>query len=127
MKDLIVSTLLIAALIGCWLIFYGYSEFRITGFIQAIDEVVLPMAEDGNWSESLQEMEKLNVNWHKYKGIALLFLDTEIINEIDYSVARATQYIKARDISNSSGELLFIREQLRFLSSNDRVSLANIL
>lgn len=127
MRNLIVSAISIAILIGSWLVFYDYSEARISNFTYTIDEIILPLAEEENWSGSLQEMEQLSESWHQYKRIALLFLDTEVINEIDYSVARAVQYVKARDISNSSGELLVIREQLKFLSSNDRVSLANIL
>ena len=127
MRNLIVSAISIAILIGSWLVFYDYSEARISSFTHAIDEIILPLAEEENWSGSLQEMEQLSESWHQYKRTALLFLDTEVINEIDYSIARSLQYIKARDISNSSGELLVIREQLKFLSSNDRVSMANIL
>ncbi|MGN0727451.1 MAG: DUF4363 family protein, partial [Anaerovoracaceae bacterium] len=58
---------------------------------------------------------------------ALLFLDTQTINEIDYSLARPMKYVKAEDVSNSAGELNAIIEQLTFLKKNDEVSAANIL
>lgn len=127
MRDLIVSTLAVALLIGSWLVFYNYSEEKIDFFTDTIQDVILPMVEEESWSDSNQEMSLLNESWHKYKKIALLFLDTQAINEIDYSMAKSTEYIKARDVSNSSGELLVMHEQLKFLSSNDKVSLSNIL
>lgn len=72
-------------------------------------------------------MKKLDDDWHKYKKTALLFLDTQTINEIDYSLARAEKYVKSEDVSNSSGELNSMIEQLTFLKQNDEVTFANIL
>ena len=71
-------------------------------------------------------MEQLNKDWHQYKKAALFFLDTETINEVDSSLTKAIKYVKARDISNSSGELNAMVEQLTFLSSNDKISWQNI-
>ncbi len=36
-------------------------------------------------------------------------------------------YIKAKDVSNGSGELLALKEQLKFLHENEKISFANIL
>ena len=127
MRDLIVATLTVAILICTWLVFYDYSENRIDDFAHTIEDTIIPLVEDERWDESNEEIILLNSKWHSYKTIALLFLDTQTINEIDYSMAKSTKYIKAKDISNSSGELLVMREQLRFLSYNDRVSISNIL
>ena len=83
--------------------------------------------EDEQWEESKQLIKNLSEDWHKYKKVALLFLDTRAVNEIDYTLARSVKYVKAEDVSNSSGELNAMIEQLKFLKKNDEVSAANIL
>ena len=88
---------------------------------------IIPAVEAEQWEESKQLMKELDKDWHKYKKVALLFLDTQTVNEIDYSLARAIKYVKAEDVSNSSGELNSMIEQLTFLKKNDEVSASNIL
>lgn len=127
MRDLIVSILAVSLLIGSWLIFYDYSESKVSGYASDIENTIIPLVEAELWNESKTSMDKLSNSWHNYRKIALLFLDTSNINEIDFALARATKYILAEDVSNSSGELLALHEQLIFLNENDRVILANIL
>lgn len=54
------------------------------------------------------------------------FLDTQTINEIDYSMAKSVKYVEAKDVSNASGELSAMLEQLTFLCSNDEVNWGNV-
>ncbi len=56
-----------------------------------------------------------------------IFLDTQQVNDADSNFAKTLMYIKAKDVSNSSGELLALTEQLRFLHENEGLSLRNIL
>jgi len=41
-------------------------------------------------------------------------------------MAKAVKYVKAEDVSNSSGELNAMVEQLAFLCTNDEVNWGNI-
>ena len=127
MRDLIISIVEVALLIGTWLVFFDYSSDNIDAYNHTIKKEILPAVEAEQWEESRQLMKNLNEDWHKYKKVALLFLDTRAVNEIDYTLARAIKYVKAEDVSNSSGELNAIIEQLKFLKKNDEVSAANIL
>ena len=127
MRDLIISFLAVTLLIGSWMTFYGYSESRINEFSQTVSNIILPMVEEEDWAAGNSEITRLSDSWNNYKRLALLFLDTQSISEIDYTISKTTQYIKARDLSNSSGELLVLHKQLLYLSSNERVSLSNIL
>lgn len=127
MRDLIVSAIAVSALIAVWLLFSAYSDSRIESFTHTIEAEILPMVEEENWPESNKQISALNESWHRYKKTALLFLDTESINEIDYSLAKSLKYIAACDLSNSSGELLVLHEQFIYLSTNEKISLANIL
>ena len=127
MKDLIISVLAVALLIGSWLVFFEYSSDNIDSYAHSIKKEGIPAVEAEKWEESRQPLDKIDKDWHSYKKVALLFLDTQTINEIDYSLARAIKYVKAEDVSNSAGELNAIIEQLTFLKKNDEVSAANIL
>ena len=127
MRDLIISILAVALLIGTWLVFFDYSSDNIDSYTYTIKKEILPAVEAEQWEESKQLIKSLNKDWHKYKKVALLFLDTQTVNEIDYTLARSIKYVKAEDVSNSSGELNAMIEQLKFLKKNDEVSAANIL
>ena len=126
MKDLLIAFLSVAILIGSWLVFFSYSENKIETYTETIKETILPYVEAEDWDNAYQEMESLDQTWHRYKKLALFFLDTETVNEIDFYLAKSVKYVKAEDVSNSSGELNAMIEQLTFLSSNDRINLANI-
>ncbi|MCI6854557.1 MAG: DUF4363 family protein [Firmicutes bacterium] len=127
MRDLIISIVAVALLIGTWLVFFDYSSDNIDSYTYTIKKEILPAVEAEQWEESKQLIKSLNKDWHKYKKVALLFLDTQTVNEIDYTLARSIKYVKAEDVSNSSGELNAMIEQLKFLKKNDEVSAANIL
>lgn len=127
MRDLIISIVAVALLIGTWLVFFDYSSDNIDSYTYTIKKEILPAVETEQWEESKQLIKSLNKDWHKYKKVALLFLDTQAVNEIDYTLARSIKYVKAEDVSNSSGELNAMIEQLKFLKKNDEVSAANIL
>lgn len=127
MRDLIISILAVALLIGTWLVFFDYSSDNIDSYTHTIKKEILPAVEDEQWEESKLLIKNLSEDWHKYKKVALLFLDTRAVNEIDYTLARSVKYVKAEDVSNSSGELNAMIEQLKFLKKNDEVSAANIL
>lgn len=126
MKNMVAAICSVAILIGGWLIFAHYSQGQIDGFTQFIEKDILPTVEAADWKSSEQQMEKLNKDWHGYKRKAIFFLDTHTINEIDYSMAKSIKYVKAEDVSNSSGELNAMIEQLTFLCSNDEVNWGNI-
>ncbi len=127
MRDLIISIVAVALLIGTWLVFFDYSSDNSDSYTYTIKKEILPAVEAEQWEESKQLIKSLNKDWHKYKKVALLFLDTQTVNEIDYTLARSIKYVKAEDVSNSSGELNAMIEQLKFLKKNDEVSAANIL
>ena len=126
MKNLIISICAVALLIGGWLVFAHYSQNQIDDFTKYIKDDVITSVESSDWDVSKSKMDKLNTDWHKYRKVAIFFLDTQTINEIDYSLAKSVKYVKAEDVSNSSGELNAMVEQLTFLCSNDEVNWGNV-
>ena len=126
MKDFIVSICAVAVLIGGWLIFAQNSQEQIDGFTAAIREDIIPAVESEQWDSAFNDVQHLSEKWHEYKKRAVFFLDTHTINEIDYSMAKSVKYVKAEDVSNASGELFAMVEQLTFLCSNDEVTWGNV-
>lgn len=126
MRDLIVSAAIMIVLIGSWLIFDSYSEEQLADFSSILEEII-PAVEDGDWDESLSMISDFSDRWHEYRKKALLFLETEEVNEIDYCLAKSEKYIKAEDVSNSSGELNSLAEQIIFMYEKQDINAANIL
>lgn len=127
MKALIVSTLSLAILIGCWGFFYHYSDQSLYSIIDECEESIMPAIEDENWEAAESAFEKQYDAWHQYRKKALFFLDTQQVSDADSNFAKTLMYIKAEDVSNSSGELLALKEQLKFLHENEGIYLRNIL
>ncbi len=126
MKKLIAAVLSVAILIGGWMIFADYSHARINEFACFIEEEILPAVEASDWETSCILTEKLDKDWQSYRSKAIFFLDTQKINEIDCSMAKSIKYVKAEDVSNSSGELNAMTRQLTFLYANDEVNWGNV-
>lgn len=126
MKNLIAAICSVAVLVGGWLIFAHYSEGEIDSITNSIKKEILPAVEQSDWKSSKEKIDKLNDEWHDYRKTAIFFLNTEAINEIDYSLAKSIKYVYAEDVSNSSGELNAMSEQLDFLCRNDEVNWSNI-
>lgn len=127
MRSLITSLLVLALLIGCWLCFYRYSDNALHHMVSACEEDIMPAIESGDWDTAFATFETQYKAWHRYQKIALFMLETDKINETDAAFAKTRMYIKAQDLSNSSGELLALKESLVWLHKNEGLSLSNIL
>lgn len=127
MRSLIISIIPLSLLIVCWIFFYNYTDQNLNSIIEDFDNVVMQSIEDEDWDKAYNKFDSLYDDWHKYRKNAFFFLDTSEINEADYAFARTLKYIEAKDVSNSSGELLSLKEQLKFLHENERITLQNIL
>lgn len=127
MRNFIISIVCLGALIGTWAAFGVYSNKTVHGYEQALEDRIIKAVEAEEWEKADKEFQNLSKDWHQYKKKAAFFLDTQSINDTDYSIARAKYYIKAEDVSNSSGELAALKEQLVFLHQNESITWGNIL
>jgi len=127
MRALIISIVSLGILVVIWGVFDYYSDYKLDGYIDEIKNTILPSIERDDWETAESVFNRLSDDWHEYKKISTFFFDRRILNETDYSVARAKYYIKAKDPSNSTGELACLKEQFSFFHSNESFNLANIL
>lgn len=126
MKALIISIACMALLITSWCFFVGFSDKTIHGMMNSIEDDILVSVYAENWDKAEDQFDDLSGKWHKQKKVYTFFFNTLDINETDYSIARAKNYIHARDISLASGELNCVKEQLGFLHLNELITLDNI-
>lgn len=127
MRSLLISILSLSLLIGCWGIFYYNSEQDLNQIIDDCETIIMPAVENEDWDKAYKNFKVQYDRWHEYRKGALFFLDTQAINDADSNFAKTLMYIKAEDVSNGSGELLALKEQLNFLHQNEKISFENIL
>ena len=126
MKDLLIAFLTILLLIGGWLTFIHYADSQSKNFQEDIEKKIIPGIAAENWDETDKRLNRLDKDWHEFRKISLFFLDTHTINEIDFGLAKSIEYAHAQDVSNSTGELATMVEQLSFLTENESLSLQNV-
>ena len=126
MKDLLIATLSILLLIGGWLTFIHYADSQSQNFQKEIKYTIIPEITAENWEKVYNQLKRLDKDWHHFRKISLFFLDTHTINEIDFGLAKSIEYARAQDVSNSTGELSAMVEQLSFLTENESISLQNV-
>lgn len=126
MRNFMISVLCLGILTGAWFCFDLYSDRTLQGYMETVDEQIITAIQEKNWELAGNEMDALSKNWHQYKKYAAFFLDTQTVNEADFSIARTRYYIEAKDLSNSTGELACLKEQLKFLHSNEELTFGNL-
>ena len=125
MKALIISFISIAVVVASWGVFVNYSDKNIHGLMNSIEDDILISVYAQDWDKAEKQFNDMAKKWHKQKKIYSFFFNTVDINETDYSIARAKNYIYARDIPLAAGELNCVREQLKFLHLNELITLDN--
>lgn len=126
MRNFVISVLCLSFIVGAWLTFDWYSNHKLHTYTSTIDHQIINSLEHGNWRAAYDQFLLLSDDWHQYKKYAAFFLDTNAINEADYTIAKAKYYIKAKDNSNAPGELSCLKEQLTFLHDNESLSIGNV-
>lgn len=126
MRNFIISIACLGILVGAWAVFGFYSNQTIDSYEHMLEDDIISAVEAEEWEKAWEEFQSFSQDWHRYKKPAAFFLDTQAINDADYSIAKAKYYIKARDVSNSSGELACLKEQLVFLHQNESITWENI-
>lgn len=126
MRNFVISTICLGLLIATWGIFDFYSKQKVEEYQTRLDHTIIKTVESENWKKAYSDFEQFIADWKDYKKRAAFFLDTQPLNETEYTIARAKYYMKAKDISNTSGELASLSKQLLALHENEALSAKNI-
>jgi len=126
MRNFIISLVCLMIMLFSWTAFSIYSS-KMTNTLQVQSHhLIYSSIEKGDWTSAYNDYNKLSETWHKYKKAAAIFLDSKDINEIDSTMDKAYLYMKAEDISNSSGEFSYLKDKFKFIHQNDSITFTNI-
>ncbi len=127
MRALIVSTLIIIVLIASWGILVSYTDKNIHDLMNTIEEEILISLYAEDFDKAADQFSELSKKWHKQKKVYSFFFNAKEINDADFSIARTKEYIHAKNVPLAAGELNCIKEQLKFLHSNELLTLDNLI
>ncbi len=127
MRSLWISILSLALVLSIFGVFHVKSQKELARMTTQCQGAIMDAVESEDWTTAGDSFGREYQRWQDYRKTALFFLDTDAINQADQSFAKTLKYIKAEDVSNSSGELLALSRQLTALHQNESVTLQNIL
>ena len=126
MRNFIISLICLLILIFTWIGFSFYSSNAIAMIQEQTDVLISDSIRAADWTSAETEYGKLCSMWNQYKKAGSIFLDTRDINEIDSVLEKAYFYMKAHDISNSSGEFSYLKDKFGFIHQNETITFSNI-
>ncbi len=127
MRDLLISVCCMLLLIVPWEIYSTCTSDTIHECADVIDAKLLPAITEGDWGTAKKSFDDISKNWDSYKKIAVYFLSTDALNEVDSTICKSCYYIQMEDDSNAAGEVSSLQYQLRYLHENQKPTLVNIL
>ncbi len=126
MRNFIISTISLLVILCLWRGFSLYSYKTTHPRPVQAQELIVSSINKKDWDSAEENYRQLLQMWDKYKRKASLFLDSKDINEIDSTMGKAYLYMKAKDVSNSSGEFSYLKDKFKLLYTNDSILLSNI-
>lgn len=126
MRNFLISLICLLIVLLLWTGFFMYSHKMSTLLQTQSDTLVYGAINKGDWESASADYATLLRTWHQYRITASLFLDAKDINEIDSTMDKAHLYMKAHDISNSSGEFSYLKDKFKFIHQNETPNLSNI-
>lgn len=127
MRALLTATFILILIVSTWGVFIHHVDDNIHLLIDIIEEDIEVNLEQPNWPGAYAGIKKLSEEWHDQKKVYAFFFSTLDMNEADYALAKAKSYISTENLSLAAGELANLKEQLKFLHSNELITLENLL
>ncbi len=126
MRNFIISLICISVLLCSWTAFAIYSNKTLHDCQIISSKMINDSIPNEQWDAADKDFKQLIKVWNKYKPAAHFFLDSKDINEIDCTLKKAHLYMHAYDISNSTGEIAYVRDKFKMLYNNDSPTIFNI-
>lgn len=126
MRNFIVSMISLLIVISLWVGFSVYSGKMTDALQTQSQKLITSSISREDWASAETDYRQLSELWHRYKKTASIFLDAKDINEIDSTMDKAYLYMKAQDVSNSTGEFSYLKDKFQFLYQNDTLSFSNV-
>lgn len=80
-----------------------------------------------DWQQAEKQMAALEKTWNKKKNWWPALMDHQEIDNIESSIARTREYITAREIGLSRGEISQLKLMINHIPEKEKLNLKNIL
>ena len=87
MKDLLLSVCCMLVLLIPWELYSVYTTHTIQDCSNTIGTELLPSITENDWENAKESFESISNNWDSYKKIAVYFLSTDALNEVDSTIS----------------------------------------
>lgn len=126
MRNFIISSICLLIIIGIWSCFYVYSSDKTDYYKSELDIIISEYVDREKWTDAISSFNELEADWNDYKHNAAFFLDSSELNHIDGTFKKVRFYIYAKDRSNSSGELAYLKGLFEYLHKNESLNAENL-
>lgn len=127
MKQLIISTIALGIILTSVVFFNAYTQNQLGSISRACDKEIVSFINGQSWDDALDTINHQYDEWSEYKKFAAFFNDANEVNDIEEDFLKTIMYIKAKDDSNSNGELASLSSKINYLKQKENVSFQNIL
>jgi hypothetical protein len=126
MKVLSVLLIILVAILGlgCW---STHSlQTSSNELVRQIDDIGLSI-ENNHWGQAQSQTRRLERTWQQKSTWWAVILDHQEIDNIEFSLAKAREYVAVKNPALSRGQLSELRLMVRHIPSNESVNLKNLL
>ena len=127
MKPLVISSISIVLLITTWGLFIHYTSSTLKDMSEEMAQVVYQPVALEDWADAAAGMEKIAQRWHNHKIIFYMLSNHGVIRETDISIARAQEFIRNQERSDSLSEISVIQELFLSIRQGEAFSIDNLL
>ena len=120
---IIISTVLIFSA-GLWV---NDSLQEASDHLSERIEMVCQDIKSNDWENARDNINKLELRWGDYARWWPIIIDHQEMDNIEFSLARAKEYINEEKRSLALGQLAEIRLMVKHLPEKEKVNLKNIL
>lgn len=127
MKPLVISSVCIVLLVTTWGLFIQYTSNTLEDMSADLIRSVYQPASEEKWSDAASGMARITEKWHKHKIVFYMLSNHGVVREADISIARAQEFIKNEERSDSLAELSVINELFLSIQQGEAFTVDNLL
>lgn len=126
MKMLISIMVTLAVLIGLGMWTNNSLQTTSDSLSMQIEEVRHDIDEE-NWDDANQKTHRLEIKWRKDARWWPVFLDHQEMDNIEFSLAKAKEFVATKNRALALGQLSELKLMIEHLPTKEKINLKNIL
>jgi len=125
MKSILIIAIALSLILGAG--YFTMSEVSRTAHILiSHSDQMKSSIENGNWEQAQDNFKEFSIFWHNAESMWTILLNHNEIDNIDISLAKIEQYIKARETGLALGEMAILKLLIKHIPEKEKLTLENI-